>query len=208
MTDPESRTGNPEIAKEARSSWPTRIGSRVYKLLVDLGPIATLVAIILTNWHSCRNYAIGKDSSRAILYVRDILFLPDEDSRDVVSQVGVVVMNAGPRPAHVVKHKSYFFIIPVGGPRPDVGETAVEDTDETVDREHPLTFSMPIPDRLSGPGITTTKELLQVLNRQGLQLYIAGRMKYFDGMDEYSLNWCKYLSGSAKWDTCPVAAAR
>lgn len=151
---------------------------------------------------------MNKSTSRALLYVRDVNFLPDEVKKDVAARVGTVVMNAGQRPAHVVRHMSDLFILPIDGPTPEVAETATDSTDETVDREHPLTFTIELPAQLAAPGITTVNDLYEALKRQGRRLYIAGRMQYFDGIDEYWMDWCKYMAEQGKWKTCPIHGRR
>jgi hypothetical protein len=176
-------------------------GRACYRVLVEIGPIATLLAIILTNYHSCRNYELTKESNRALLYARDVLRYPQDPKR-----FGLVIVNAGPKPAHIVKHKSFLGTVAEDKPIPDIEslDSPIVPMDEIIDKALPTTidfytgeYCKPVADQ---------DQLYSILTENRLRMFILGKLQYFDGHDEYWLRYCKVLSSRAGWQTCPISA--
>jgi len=196
-----SDTNHPECP---RRSLFRIVFAKVYKFLVDLGPIATLIAILLTNYHNCRSYQFSKEGTRAWLHVRDVTLVFGE-----ANKIQMFFANAGSRPAHVLRHAGRIFL-----PRPDdlsfhIGEYEGPTTqvDAMIDKGSSLGFAVPFPS-LANLGdnykpVESFQQLLDLLRHYKQSIYLHGKLQYFDGVETYWIPYCKVLTADAGWQTCP-----
>jgi hypothetical protein len=173
-------------------------------------PAIALVSLFITSLLGYRAYRMNSATTRAYLYVRGVEFVSADK---ILTKVAVRVINAGQRPAHLRRHKLMFKLDRIDGPNPVVREEEAEPIDETIDHDNPMTFMHPIPPQLlpsellnGVPEGGTIK--IDAVNKfymdRGQRLFFFGKIEYFDGVDVWWTDWCKYLAGSERWDTCPV----
>jgi hypothetical protein len=190
--------------KDLPSSGTTE--RRIADFIKDYGPTFTLISVIVTSYWSYRALDLNASTSRAELYVRDIVLVVKSGEK-ATSDVGVLIINAGHKAAHLMKHR--LMIVPgkIDGPNPIIDLSNTDEIDETIDHDHPLTFTLSIPKEAIPPLPPNTEANARTVYdgwmAQGQRLFLVGKMQYQDGIGVQWKDWCKYLAAESKWKTCP-----
>jgi hypothetical protein len=175
--------------------------TKFYDLIVKLGPIATLVAILSTNYYNSRGYEIAKEGNRAWLYASDVALQVGD-----VSKLELVISNAGSRPARVLQYGGELYVS--DDQSPDMAEYSGStwQVDETIEKGKSLVFFFTL------GSVTFTKDqrllisisdLPAYLRESKQRMYFRGRLQYFDGILTDWYPYCKMVSGNGSWQSCP-----
>lgn len=207
MTEPQAQGAETKAPEVIRRTLLKNIKS-CWGVLVGIGPVATLVSILLVNYQSCRSYDLSKDAGRPCLYAREVFPFPYEPGK-----FGVAIVNAGSRPAHVVEHGAIRLVLPEGQAIPDVGDV-VHDTgqrDDIIAKEYPISYTFPPFTIVDGSVISAVRsldEMRATLKTQKARAFLMGKLRYLDGMEEHWFMYCKVLTGDIDWQACPKPAGK
>jgi hypothetical protein len=181
-------------------------GRACYKVLVDVGPIATLLAIVLTNYYSYKNLQLSRSVNRAELVPRDVLLYPLPSWK-----LGLVVVNAGSRPAHLLEHGSCVYILGEDVPPQDAERIDCPTNPYTTVVDKAITLiTVPLEDgeyKSLADHTRTLDELRHFLAGQKQKLVIRGKLRYFDGFEPQWMPYCKVLSANVEWQDCSLWVA-
>jgi len=182
-----------------------RAGRWCYRQLVDLGPVAVLLSILLTNWQSCRAYSLNRDSARPQLFVRDFVTAssPGEPMRLLL-----VLDNAGMRPARLLAHKWDASFIPIDQtPRTmDLPDERSRPVNMVIPQNQPKMIRYPVTFEATdgSPPLETKPQLLEYLRQRREQLVTYGEVHYRDDYGDYWMPFCETLAPPFEWQNCPA----
>jgi len=200
MSEQPSKEAGEREPESTRRSWLKIATSKFYKVLVDLGPIATLAAILLTNYHSFRAYQLSKESTRAWLYPGDVSLLPGEPT-----QLQMFFNNAGIMPAQILQRGGEILLPQDPSYRVHEYEGSTHPASGIVEKGKSIGFVNTLGTLVGGPDHTPVRSMDQLLNtiRAAKQsIYFHGRLQYFDGIETRWLPYCKVLTADFGWQDC------
>lgn len=187
---------------------------RIAEFCKGYGPTFTLISVtisvIVTSYWSYKALDLSASTSRAELYVRNVELVVKPGNS--TSEAGALIINAGQKAAHLLKHHLTFTVGKIDGPSPVIDMSNTEIVEETIDHDHPLTFTLGIPPEAIPPlppnSTLNSNTIYEGWMMRRQRLFIVGKMQYEDGVGVRVTDWCKYLGAGGQWTTCPPRRER